>query len=995
MNTPKLDGRTAADILALIGRKSGSYTPEWRFDPENPDGGTALATLFAEMFSGTVDRLDRFPDKCSLEFLNLMGVGAKPVSPAVGTAAARIAEGADERVYIKKGTQLFTDQGENRIVFETTGGFFAVPAKLTDIFMTSPQEDVITRTRLPEELPVRLFRPAAERNLERHCFTLACESVLRLEGAAEISVRLGGVSGLRDIAYQDMLCGENVRWTMPGESGTILLEAAPGNGCVTLTKPEGRAVPTDENGVRDDENGRFRIFCEMKRGNGMPALAADIIELSCCSSDDPELLCGRVPERVFSNDTELPQTECGYVFGREPNAYDALYIASGEVFSKAGAQVTMDISVGTVVAQNGDIQSEPQFDQKLVVDKGDLRVNTPDDVYISDIVWEYWNGVGWARLEVSGDVNPFSCSGADGRRRVSFTCPADFAPSVQNAYSGLWLRARIREVHNRFSMNARWLLPLVRSVGLRFDYGAAAVPADVVTTLNSCRSARYEMSGTRTRMELFSTMPDSARTVYFRFDKPPAGLPVNLYLGFDGETDDELPLKFFCYSGGQSGAWHELRSADCTRGFSSGGVISLYAPDDFVQMELFGVEGYWIKAEEPFGADGSGPVPVLAQVEMNAAGIVQQTTVSGERRTARAGVRDQRIVLSNRPVTSCEVWVNELGETPVSELQELFRSEPSRVRVIDGSDGLPAEWWVKWSAVENLAECGADDRCFELDSSAGTIAFGDGVSGRIPAYSGDAEVSVDYSWGGGTAGNLPAGALDGLMTGIPFIESMTNITPTCGGSEPQKLEVLRKTGAQRIRHGGRAVTAQDHENLILEEFSEVAEVRCFPGMNRRGERESGCVTLVVKPASMGTFSYAADLCRRINAYLSGRSCFGPASGGRLAVVPAKLLKISAEISVVINDIGLAAQTEREVSETLRRLTDQNTAQIGVIPCEIDVYAALKRIGNVAYATRVLLTGEYSENGTLRAVPLDRPPEYGYFLPTQGGCTVRIDGAAGI
>lgn len=33
---PKLDGRTAADILALIGRKSGSYTPEWRFDPQSP-----------------------------------------------------------------------------------------------------------------------------------------------------------------------------------------------------------------------------------------------------------------------------------------------------------------------------------------------------------------------------------------------------------------------------------------------------------------------------------------------------------------------------------------------------------------------------------------------------------------------------------------------------------------------------------------------------------------------------------------------------------------------------------------------------------------------------------------------------------------------------------------------------------------------------------------------------------------------------------------------
>lgn len=452
---PKLDGRTAADILALIGRKSGSYTPEWRFDPQSPDGGTALAMLFSEMFCGTIDRLDRFPDKCSLEFLNMLGVSAKPVSPAVGTAAARIAEGAEERVYIKKGTQLFTDRGEERIVFETSEGFFAVPAKLTDIFMTAPAEDVITRTEIPGELPVKLFRPQAERNLERHCFTLSNGAVLRLDGAAEIMVKLGGTSGLRDISYQEALSSENVRWSIPGENGVIPLEARPGADCVILSKPEGKAVPADENGVRDDENGRLRIMCEMTRSEKSEFLAADIAYLSCRGNDDPETLRGRLPDRLYSNDTELSQIECGYVFGREPSAYDSLYIACDEAFSKAGAQITVDISVGTVVVQNGDVQSEPQFDQKLVVDKGDLRVNTPDDVYISGIVWEYWNGTGWARLEVSGDVNPFSCAGSDGRRRLSFTCPEDFQPSVQNAYSGLWLRARIREVHNRFSMNAR------------------------------------------------------------------------------------------------------------------------------------------------------------------------------------------------------------------------------------------------------------------------------------------------------------------------------------------------------------------------------------------------------------------------------------------------------------------------------------------------------------------------------------------------------------
>ena len=106
---PKLDGRTAADILALIGRKSGSYTPEWRFDPQSPDGGTALAMLFSEMFCGTIDRLDRFPDKCSLEFLNMLGVSAKPVSP--GDCCSAHSRGRGGARIHKKGNSAFHGQG--------------------------------------------------------------------------------------------------------------------------------------------------------------------------------------------------------------------------------------------------------------------------------------------------------------------------------------------------------------------------------------------------------------------------------------------------------------------------------------------------------------------------------------------------------------------------------------------------------------------------------------------------------------------------------------------------------------------------------------------------------------------------------------------------------------------------------------------------------------------------------------------------------------------
>ena len=995
MNSPKLDGRTVSDILARISRKSQAYTPEWKLDEQHPDGGTALAMLFSEMFCGTIDRLDRFPDKCSLEFLNLLGVSAKPVSPSVGIARASLAEGNRERVYIKKGTQLFTDLDSGRVIFETMQGYYAVPAKLTDIYMTDPSEDIITHAALSDNISERPFCPDKKRSIERHYFTVSENSVLRLDGAAEITVALGGSYGVGDNSRIEMLCREDTaRWTMHGENGSIMLSAVPGNGFLTLKKPDGAAVPVDRNGTPDDENGRYELTCEITRTDSTEPLSADEILLSSRSADDPETLRGRQPDKLYYNDTELPENEHVYPFGREPNAYDAFYIGSDEVFSKAGARVSLEFSVAAVVVQDGEEQNEPDFEQKLLVDKSELRVRKPDDIYISEVVWEYWNGLGWARLKVAGDVDLFSCSGRNGKRTVSFVCPSDIENSVQNSSSGLWIRARVRDVKNRFSVNGRWLLPLLKSVDLRFDYGSDMRPAATVTTCNSCRLTEYEMNGTRTRMELFSVMPDRRRTVYFRFDKPPCGLPVNVYLGFDGECSDGRRMEFSYRPAGQPGNWCELKVADKTRGFAGSGVISLYAPDDFSETELFGVKGYWLRAEEPFGADSSR-FPKLISAEMNAVEIIQQISVNGERSAVRAGNKNHKIQLTHYPVISCEVWVNELGETPLTELKSLELSGSSCTRVINGPDGLPAEWWVRWSRAENLAGSGAENRCYELDSSTGVITFGDGVNGRIPAYSSDIDVSVDYSWGGGTSGNLPAGALDGLVTGIPFVESMTNVIPTCGGSDAQSLERIRKTGAQRIRHGGRAVTARDYEGLIAEEFSEVGEARCFSGTDSSGTPQSGCVTVVIKPANMGTDTYAVSLCRRIEAFLRERACCDPVFGRRMSVVPVRMLRVSAEISVVIKDIENASQTEHEIIRAVSGLTDKNSAHIGAVPCETDIYAVLRGIRNVAYVTRVLLTGEYSGGGASHVISLDRKPDYPYFLPTTGVHTVRIDGASGL
>ncbi len=1002
MNTPKLDRRTVDDILALIKQKSEYYTPEWTLDFDDPDGGAALAQLFAEMFYGTIDRYNRFPDKCYLEFLNMIGVCAKSVSPSLGMAAAELVDGAPHNVFIKSGTQLFTDisdeeNGDRRIVYETVSSLFATPAEIKSIYMTFPEEDIISRTDMEDEqaLPLLLFAPDRSANLERHAFAVAHASVLKLSGKAEISLKLTNLAmTFKDTQLMQQLCSKDfAEWSFISARGKMHLDVAFVNDHIVLTKPEGELVFTDDNGnVSEEDQLNGWIFCEMKKSSFTNDIFVDHIYINSRSISDADTGSGISPSHIFYNDNELSVKESGYCFGKEPAVYDAVYIDCAEAFSKCGADITMELTVSTVILKDNVITDEvgQEFNSKLVVDKEDTKAAPPDDIFISEVQWEYWNGYGWAKLDVSGTMNPFSCQGENGKKAASFTCPDDFALSVQNAYEGLWIRIRVREVTNRFSTHSRWLVPWLKDVEIRFDYGSNYLPVQAVSVTNNCAKTYFETDGSPAALRLFSLMPDKHDTVYFLFDSEPSGYPVNFYLDFASSDDEarDIVFEYLANEHGMKSTWREIKADDRTGGFSVSGIVSLYTPFDFANEQLFGQSGYWIRAVKL--SSKSKVHPRLCGIHKNAVDIIQKESVKDERHEYIAGKLWQEIALANKPVIDCDLWVNELSETSVSDLNEMKRIDSSNVRMVTDDDGQLTECWVKWQPKTTLADSAADGRYYQIDKNRGTICFGDGVNGKIPAYFGNAEISVDYSFGGGSAGNLPAGTIDGLIVGIPFVERMTNIEATCGGSNGQSLDAIRKIGAARLRHRGRAVTAGDFETLVMEQFTEVDEVRCFCGRNRDAAAENGSITIVVKPRDYASATYSAALCRRIEEFLRSSASIEPVAGGRLAVIPSRIMRVSAEVIVQIDDYEYAAQTERAVIAAINDMmssADENS--IGRMPTVSAVYSALKKVEHIANVSRVLLTGEYYRNSEKVIVPLDDSDSYRYFIAAAGTHTVRI------
>ena len=63
MQERSVDTRTKEELIAQLKETAASYTPEWQFDLENPDIGAALAFVYAELFAGTLRRINKILKK--------------------------------------------------------------------------------------------------------------------------------------------------------------------------------------------------------------------------------------------------------------------------------------------------------------------------------------------------------------------------------------------------------------------------------------------------------------------------------------------------------------------------------------------------------------------------------------------------------------------------------------------------------------------------------------------------------------------------------------------------------------------------------------------------------------------------------------------------------------------------------------------------------------------------------------------------------------------
>ena len=959
MNRPLLDPRTSEEIREQIRALAASYTPEWRYEGTEDDAGAALAELFAEMYGQSVDRLNALPEKLYIEFLNMIGYREPGPMPAAGTVCFTPQLSVTQPFTVSAGTQLFTpdEEGEN-IVYETERTIQVSPAVVEDIYYLDGEADSIRRLDLSQR-PQRFFELSGE-ELQRHRFLLAENDVLRLKCPARISAVFRREGGLQ-AESAGILAEKSLRWTFRhGEEDIPFDEARLENGRLVLEKRNGLALEADE-------DGRICISCSGRPGAELLVDAVEIASepLSPCPADS-----------VYSGDIPIFEDEGGYCFGRRPSVYSMFYLRCDDALTKKGAEAVLQLDLAFIVDEPEAQRVRYDFTQPII-DKQSAVEQKPDDVAVSKVIWEYYNGIGWKNITVTGDRNPFSAK-RDGALDVRFQVPEDIEEAEVNAETGFFLRARVVEISNPESTYQRWIVPFLKSASFRWNYGAMRKPVWCFSENNGItRMIEDANRVTSLAFPALKPMAEERGAMYFRFSASPHAMPLSLRFQVEGRARLRGQLLWEYWNGKN---FEPIRAIDQTERLLHSGEMFLFLPESVPEAELIGVTGFWLRLSR--SAAEEGVMPAVASVTVNAVSASQRQRETDQLFDTDIYEAGKRLRLLNLPVQECRVWVDELGGISDAELERLKKEAPDRLRQ-EWEDHSLRRCWVLWTQVEDLALAGPEERVFTLDPFSGVIAFGDGRQGRVPP-SGDHNIRVEYSSGGGQRGNVPAGTIRSLLTALPQVSDVRNLTAMSGGTGRLSLEEIEERGSRFLHNRGRAAGRRDYEELVREKFPQVNHVRCFSGRNERGEQAPGHVTVVIAGYGRGGEG-TEDLCGRVYRYLAENSSCCLVAEDRLHVCPATVLTVNTAVTVKTERPELAAETQQAIARRLEALISETwkNRPIGEQLRLSEVWSVVRDTPNVSVIERILVEAAYDQEGRQKLAALEAESDFPYGVAESG------------
>lgn len=947
------DSRTREELIRQIGQLAESYTPEWKFDPNCPDAGTALALIYADQFLETIRRYNLIPKKHRLAFFSQLGQKQLPSVPASGYVTFELSSDEFGGAQIPKGSIVSgssKNSGSDEISYETTGALYVTPSRIKQMLLLDGTNDYIGKKDWNK--PFLPFVPE-EKNIQKHVLYLCQNEVLDIAGCAEVRLSLKSAGAQRqDLEMAWMLDETEFSIAYAAESGFEEFKSRRldlGN----LILKRGKEQPKP---VKQEFWGRegFWVCCRYLKAWKREAFCVEDIRLaSQADGIEPDLIQNEMGEQ--QNMAFLP-------FGESPAIFGECYLASAQAMGKPGAKIKLTFSLDyeKIPLDN----SHPmQREWKLLMKRSNFESDPEYDITIEQVIWEYYNGLGWSRLNFETECqNIFH--GGDGtpgqQITLVFTCPSDISLLEWQSAPTRYLRIRILRMNNLFKQKGAYITPIISNVRFQYSYAGSGRHPEFAAVQNQLEQTVFPVKALEpgpVKWNIFYGLNEKRRVLCLGFHQPLLEGPIRLFWSMEENIREELPHLALEYYGKKG--FTPLTFVDETQNLQKSGCFTLMGKKDFEPFTICQETAYWIRIiDETDGyrrlQTSRAEFPPVQMPRIN--GIYPNTTKILAARNRLPEFFEVEPKEENKicrllgdNIHTLEVWVNEL--TTITPLEREAMKAEHRLKEAWNTEGTLTGLWVRWDETEDFGHSGPKDRHYTLDKNQGTVTFSNGKQGAIPSFGDGETIEIHYSCGGGEAANLPQGAIDRLGASYGYVSSVTNHKAICGGYDQETITRALQRGGAALRHRGRAVTAGDYEALAYEASRFVQKVKCCPNYNGRGEYEPGSITLVLLLKEYQDGKILFDGIREeVTDYLACRMGGNQAELGHLYVVEPRFLEMDCEIKATAEDFNDIFEVQKCMEERLKAFLHPVTGNydkigwdIGVIPNETQITNALRDI----------------------------------------------------
>lgn len=617
-----------------------------------------------------------------------------------------------------------------------------------------------------------------------------------------------------------------------------------------------------------------------------------------------------------------------FLFGEQPSRFAVFYAACKDAFSRDGARVELVFS----------------FNQAGV---GSAKVAA-----------EFFNGTRWLALgpgeeyvdHTKSFTFPQPTDAQFPSAKLSFAVPPGWEPTEVNGEKARWLRLRILsgdygqplsvDVVPHPGDDTKFIVtsvastlkpPIVTHLAVNYYYFTNPQAPEFCVAENDFAFAEHSEDARwpRSAFAPFTPVSDRTPALHLGFgSRPPAAL-ISLLAHVVAPAAEGDPQPFVWDYWGSHG-WTELSVRDATLGLRRTGLIQFVGAADALPREGLGGSLYRIRARLKRGLRSQDQIVQLGGVWLNAAwgrqgqrierdglgtsnGNPHQTfalpivRALGAGRAAGPGAEAvaQNAITFERALDRPMAGVPILGDELLEVREWVGRGDDWQTTLagVDAADlrfevdpqdpTVKTAAWVRWHAQPHLYRSGPQDRHYVAERARGVFEF-PGADGFVPPAG--APIVVSYATGGGVDGNVPAGAVRELRSGVGFVQSVSNPVASGGGAAAELLRPARERSAQQVRHRGRAVSCEDYEWLALGASSEVARARALPLAGPQGRGARGCVGIVLVPHSQQAQPVASpELERTVIDALARQAPAGVAGGIRIALPSYVRVGVRAEI----------------------------------------------------------------------------------------------------